>query len=167
MKIVLVGFMGAGKTRLAPLLAQKLRLHHVEMDDMILSRSGKQTITQIFENEGEAYFRKLETEVAGKLVDSDDVVIATGGGIIDSELNIQHLKKGGGKIVYLESSFERLRERVTLDTSRPLFRNPKTARRLFEQRCPRYEKIADYKISSDRKTPEELCSAISKLVATK
>ena len=81
MKIVLIGFMATGKSTVAPLVAAKLGLEVVEMDDLIVKQSGRQSIVEIFEDGGEAVFRKLEAAVGKSLEHRDNAVISTGGGV--------------------------------------------------------------------------------------
>lgn len=116
--IVLIGFMGAGKSTVGPELAFKTNRIFLDLDAEIVKLAGK-SIAQIFNERGEPYFRDLETAVL-RSVDINKVqVIATGGGIIEREENWQLMRKLGG-IVYLQASWDCLRNRLTGTTGRPL-----------------------------------------------
>src|SRR5258706_1310890 len=92
--LVLVGFMGSGKTSAGKLAAQRLGLEFLDMDAVIEQRAG-QTISQIFETKGEPHFRKLERELAVELAARDGLVIATGGGIVLNPDNVRDINKSG------------------------------------------------------------------------
>ncbi|MFA6393832.1 MAG: shikimate dehydrogenase [Patescibacteria group bacterium] len=142
MNIILIGFMGSGKTTLAKILTDALGWKAIEMDDLILKKSGRRTIGEIFEKNGESVFRKLEAQIARELSNTNNKIISTGGGVIMNAKNIANLKKTG-KIVYLKDSFENIRERLKKDKTRPLFQDLKKARKLFKLRQSLYEKYAD------------------------
>lgn len=151
MKIVLIGFMGAGKTTVAKIIAKKLKLEMIDMDSIALKRSGRKNINEIFEKDGEAKFREIELEVAEDISGTDDAIISTGGGVVMNPLIMDYLKVNGFT-VYLSSSFDKIRERVSLKKVRPpLFQNIKSAKKLFDLRSPLYEKYADINIETDNK----------------
>lgn len=161
MRVVLIGFMGAGKSTTGALLADSLKVPFFEMDDWILRTAGAGSITQIFNELGEEAFRDFETsaaQYAGKL---DDAVISTGGGVISRPQNLAALSDGGGRVVYLAASFDKLKERV-LQTGcdRPLFSDEHAALALFEQREPLYRHYADFAVITDNKTAEEVRAEI-------
>ena len=143
--IALIGFMGAGKSAVAGLLAEKLNKKLVETDDLIQQRAGK-SIAAIFADDGEAAFRRIETEVAGEVAENQNQVIACGGGIILNSINIDRLKEGAF-IIYLMASPEAILKRVsTDDTIRPLLAGgdkKATILKLLELRLPLYQKAAD------------------------
>ncbi|MBQ3420901.1 MAG: AAA family ATPase, partial [Romboutsia sp.] len=86
MRIILIGFMGVGKTTIGKIIAKKLKLNFVDMDNYIEKREGK-SISKIFEAYGEQHFRKLESESLKDLIKSDNIVISTGGGIVTTKEN--------------------------------------------------------------------------------
>ena len=94
MNIVLIGFMGTGKSTIGKLLAKQFKFQFVDVDASIEEQAGK-SITQIFHSEGEGYFRKLEAEFAQKLSKEDCQVIATGGGFVLNPQNVAVLKNNG------------------------------------------------------------------------
>src|SRR5665213_218339 len=110
MKIVLIGFMGSGKTTAAPLLAEKLGLEVVEMDDMIVQKAGGKSIVDIFQAGGETAFRDLEMAVAGDLRDRNNVVISCGGGVVMSQATMDSLAQNA-TVVELSTAFETVLKR--------------------------------------------------------
>jgi len=116
--IVLVGFMGTGKTCVGKLLAGKLGMSFVDMDDVIEKQEGK-SISLIFAEDGEPYFRKLERKLVRELSCKKDLVIGAGGGVVLNRYNIEEFSCTG-RVVCLTAEPETILERVTKDTHRPL-----------------------------------------------
>ena len=104
MNIVLIGFMGTGKTVVSKLLAEQLGWSLIDTDELIVKKAGK-TISQIFAEDGEVVFRQLESDVLADLQNISNQVISTGGGIILKEENRQLLKKLG-RVILLEANLE-------------------------------------------------------------
>lgn len=159
-KVVLIGFMGTGKSTVAKGLATLLGAPQIEMDDLTVARSGLESIPQIFEKRGEPFFRDLESEVARSLAGERDAVISSGGGVIGRPENLHHLRSGGGVVVFLRSSFETVQGRNAGLETRPLFRDGTKAKQLFEARAPVYEQSADITIDTDGKAPDQVCAEI-------
>ncbi|NCO23156.1 shikimate kinase [Candidatus Kuenenbacteria bacterium] len=160
MKIILIGFMGAGKTAVAKKLSKKLDLPAVEMDDLILKKSGRKSINEIFARDTELHFRELEIEVAKNLKKQDNRIISTGGGIVMNKIIIDYLKAGSGKIIFLKSSFSEIKKRVGNSKKRPLFKNRKTALELFNFRQQLYRKYADFVVRTDNKSIDAVADEI-------
>lgn len=142
--IVLIGFMGCGKTTIGNRLAYKLKYSFIDSDKRIEEEAGI-SISQIFDTYGEDYFRSLETDIIKKISKVDKQVIATGGGIIKNEQNIIELKKKG-IILYLNATAEHIYNNLKNDNSRPLLQvEDKQAEiaSILKQRAPLYEKYAD------------------------
>lgn len=166
MRIVLIGFMGTGKSTVAPLLAQKLGLRPIEMDDLIVEKAGGQNIKTIFREDGEKAFRELETSVAKDLQSEDSVVISTGGGVVMNKINLEYLTRGA-VIVELAASFDTLLQRITPDIPRPLFEDAAHAKALYELRSPLYEATASIRVKTDDRSIDEVVEEIaSKLQAS-
>lgn len=160
MKVVLIGFMGSGKTSIAKGLAQKLGLKFIDMDEMILNSSGMKSINEIFDQKGEKTFREVELETAQKLKDKANVVISTGGGVVGSEHTMQSLSHNA-HVIYLKLSFENAAKRVSQKKLRPpLFQDIEKAKKLFEAREPLYEKYADIIIDTDNISLDEVLNQI-------
>lgn len=149
MKIVLIGFMGSGKTSVAKELAKKLDLQSIDMDELILISSGFKSINEIFEKKGEKSFRAMELVVAKKLADADNIVISTGGGVVMSKQTMKPLSKNS-IVVYLKLCFENADKRVSQKKIKPpLFQNNNEAKKLFNKRVPLYLSYADITIDTD------------------
>ena len=148
--VALIGFMGAGKTAVAKLLAKKLNKKLVELDSLIEQKVGK-PIADIFQEDGEIAFRQLEIDVTKEVATGKDQVIACGGGVVLNKINIDRLKKEG-IVVYLTASPEVTLQRVSDDSSvRPLLEDSNkalTIQELLKFRQPFYERAADIKIDT-------------------
>lgn len=160
MKIVFIGFMGVGKSTLAALVASRLGWTCLELDEMIVTRSQLQSVNEIFQVHGEAYFRKLESEVCQQLNSVDQAVLSTGGGIVENPNNIAALKGKNTRVIWLRCDFEELAQRLQGDSTRPLFLKPAEARARFEKRQKLYENAADYIVDTAGKSPETLVTEI-------
>ncbi|SRR5260221_10612783 len=163
MKIVLIGFMGAGKTTVAKLLAEKLKLEYIDMDTLIIKKSGKKSDKEIFESDGEKYFRELEIAVSMELCDKKNAIISTGGGIVMNKINMDYLEKNG-IIIYLKNSFETSKMRIDKNSPPPLFQNENRAKKLFKLRQPLYTYYANNVIETDKQTAGEVVSRIIKTI---
>lgn len=160
MKIILIGFMGSGKTTVGRLLAKKLNLEAIEMDEMVLKMSDRRSVSEIFSLDGEKHFRDLETKIAKKISAIDNAVVSTGGGVVMRDKNMKLLKTG--EIVFLKASFRTLEKRLIGDNSRPLFKNREKAKKLFNLRLKIYEKWADKVINTDKMTVNQVVTNILK-----
>ena len=161
--IVLVGLMGAGKTSVGRLLAEKLGIEFYDTDDVIENEAGC-SIVDIFSQKGEQAFRELEKKTILKLSQKSGNIISTGGGSLENEENLKNLKKNG-LIVYLKASPEVLYERIKNQKNRPLLKNGsplKTLKELLEKREQAYKR-ADYIIDTALKTAEDVTNEIVKV----
>jgi len=158
--IVLVGFMGTGKTTVGQLLAEKTGLPLVDMDALIEERAGK-SINEIFADEGEPHFRTLERELVQELAAQTGQIISTGGGIVLNPGNIADFEKTG-LVVCLIASAETVLDRVHHDTTRPLLAGDKEAKiiELLEARRPLYEAITHKIDTNGRPSPEPTAQEI-------
>jgi shikimate kinase len=159
--IVLVGFMGTGKTTVATKLAHKLQMRYVSTDDLIEKRE-KRTINEIFTGSGEEYFRDVESSVAQEVSLMENAVIDTGGGIVLREENMANFKKGG-IVVCLTADEETVMERTKKYKHRPLLnvRDPKLKiRELLAKRTPLYAK-ADYVVDTGKLTVNQAVERIA------
>ncbi len=143
--IALTGFMGAGKSTVAGLLAEGLGKRVIEMDRLIEERAGK-SIAEIFSQQGEAAFRRLEMELAVEIAERDNQVISCGGGIVLNAVNIEKLKEKG-IIVYLKAAPRELHSRIMdKQIDRPLLKDDRSLRMISDMmavRQPLYENAAD------------------------
>lgn len=161
MNIMLIGFMGTGKSTIAGKLKEILNIEQIEMDTLIAEEAGM-SIPDIFEKYGEAHFRDLETEMLRKFQDKKPVVVSCGGGAVLRDENIE-IMKGQGKIVLLTATPETVFERVHHSTNRPVLNgnmNVEYIKELMEKRRERYELAADIAVATDGKSAEEICQEI-------
>lgn len=160
MKIVIIGFMGAGKSTVGRLLSSVLTLPFFEMDDVIVERSGYGSVPEIFDRAGEDRFRQLEQEVARELGKVPSGIVSTGGGAAMNPDNREALSAHRAVIIHLLASFETLQARIRSDDSRPLFRDPAAALALYHVRLRTYAEFASLTITTDAMDPEQIVSEI-------
>ncbi len=164
MNIVLIGMRGSGKTVVGKLLAESLGKRFIEMDELIEQRAGL-SIPDIVDRYGWEIFRDLEEEVTHDVARRNNIVNATGGGVVTREQNIQELKKKG-KLVWLQASLDTLLKRIGNDESRPSLTGkslPEDTAAVLAKRRPIYEQVADFIIDTNGKTPAEIAEAIVNL----
>jgi shikimate kinase len=151
--IVLVGFMGSGKTTVGQLIAEQTGMPLLDMDALIVERAGK-SINEIFADDGEPYFRTLENELAKELSETEGNIISTGGGIVLNPENIEYLERTG-LVVCLLADSETVLDRVKHDSARPLLAGDKQQAilELLAARKPLYEAIAHKIDTSGRPSP--------------
>lgn len=151
--IILIGFMGVGKGTVARAIVEKSGMFAIDTDDLIESMENRK-IKKIFEQDGEPYFRDLEKKTALWLEKNvKGTLISTGGGFYKQE-NLQKI----GKVVYLKSSFEGILNRIYNSQNaanklkkRPLLQDMNAATKLFEQRAPLYESVANIVVDVENK----------------
>lgn len=162
--IVLIGFMGAGKSTIGKRLAEGLSLNFCDSDERI-EEVAKTSIANIFELQGEEYFRSLEYKVLSELIQLSGAVISTGGGaIMNKELFDLLLSKG--LVIYLDATIETLFERLKDSSNRPLlFGNDPLGqmKKILKLRQPEYMK-AHYTIQTDNKGEDEIVGAILAII---
>ncbi len=134
--IVLIGFMGTGKTTVGRLLSTRLSMTFTDMDDVIVQRAGK-SIPEIFAQDGEPAFRAMERQVAIDLSALRGLVIATGGGVVLNPDNVRDLG-ASGLMVALTASADVILERLRHDAGRPLLNNGDKAERIRTLLASRY-----------------------------
>jgi shikimate kinase len=160
---VLVGIMGAGKSTIGGLLAERLGVAFHDVDAAIEAAAGK-PISEIFIDEGEDHFRTLERQAVADALAAQDGVIALGGGAVLAEETRDRL--AGHTVIYLSVELADAMKRVGLGQGRPLLAvNPRaTLRHLLDQRRPVYEKVATHTVATDGRTPEEIAAEIMTLL---
>lgn len=143
MRIYLIGMMGSGKSTLGKELSERLGYKFIDMDHYIEEKCCK-FIDEIFRDYGEEWFRAFETNTLKEFLEMDDVVIATGGGVIK---NKKHKKLMDGKCIYLSVPVEVLEERLAFDDTRPLLKT-RSVRSILEERIPLYEYFSDLTVEN-------------------
>jgi len=155
---------GSGKTAVGKLLAERLGQRFIEMDELIGQRAGL-NIPEIVTKYGWEKFRDVEEEITREVAGLDNVVNATGGGVVTREKNVRELKQKG-KLFWLKASLDTLLRRIGNDQSRPSLTG-KSPREDMEvvlaERSPIYERVADFIIDTEDKKPGEVAEAIIKL----
>lgn len=159
-RVVLVGFMGAGKSTVGRLVARRLRYAFEDMDRRIERRTGR-TVAAIFREDGEEAFRALEREEAQELSRLTRRVIAAGGGAF-AQAEVRALLQQGAVCVWLRGELELLIGRLPADGSRPLAGNRDIMRALLADREPSY-RMADVTVDATG-TPEEVADRVVALV---
>src|SRR5512146_1194982 len=162
---VLVGFMGAGKSTVGRILAQRLGAEFVDVDETIEAAAGE-SIKEIFAARGEEAFRKLETEAIRDAVSVPGRVVAAGGGAFVVEANRRLLKRYA-PVFFHDVSMETVLERLSADRSRPLFpgrKDEEKLRDMMEIRRPAYQE-ADFTVSTDGRSAPEIADRIAALLA--
>lgn len=161
MKIILIGFMGSGKTSVGRSLAKKLNINFIEMDEEILHRSGFNNMKTLFAQKGEVFLREWEIQLAKEFSSLSNLVISTGGGVVMNSIIFEYLKKGDHNVVYLQAPYESHVRRVSKDkTPRPLFDNIENANKLYKFRLPLYENYSDLAIQTEDKSISEIVDEI-------
>lgn len=144
-RVYLTGFMGAGKSSVGRVLAQTLDFSFIDLDTLIEERGGL-SVAEIFELHGERAFRNLETRCLGETEVLPRVVVATGGGTVTLERNVEIIRRAGVSF-WLDPSFETILGRLSEvgRAQRPRFQDEDQARALFRERQPHYAR-ADFRV---------------------
>jgi shikimate kinase len=164
--IFLIGPMGAGKSTVGRQLAKALDKEFVDCDREIEERTGV-TIAIIFEVEGEEGFRKRERAMIEQLTERDDIVLATGGGVVLDEENRSRLRTRGFAI-YLNAPIDLLVERTARDRQRPLLQTDDPKAKLTDlanEREPLYRQVADMVVKTDRRTARHVVKEIVRRIS--
>jgi shikimate kinase len=168
MNIVLIGYRGTGKSVVGQILAQRLNMEYVGMDAAIVERAGM-VIPQIVEKRGWPGFRDLETQVALDLAGRDNLIVDTGGGVIERPDNIPALEKNG-RIFWLKATVDTIVRRIRGDDQRPSLTEGKSfteeVAEVLERRTSQYQAAARYAIDTDALTPEAVADEIIRLLGS-
>jgi shikimate kinase len=159
--VVLIGFMGAGKSSVGRLVADRLGFQLLDTDREITRRTGR-TISEIFQSDGETAFRAIESEALVQLEDRERLVISTGGGVVTEPRNHDVLRKLGF-VVWLDADEETIFRRVSRNQKRPLLQteNPRERiRSLMEERRPMYQAAADTLVNTTGRSHADVAAEI-------
>ncbi len=164
--VILIGFMGCGKSTIGKRLSYVLRKPFLDTDRMI-EKKEDMTISELFDRKGEEYFRDMETACIKELMEeSGEYVIAVGGGIVLREENRRLLKKLG-KVIYLRADADTIYERLKKDNTRPLLQgdNPREKiRTMMAQRWDIYEEASQFVVDVDGKEFEDILKEIGEKI---
>ena len=162
MNIVLIGYRGSGKTVVAELVAKRLRMQCIATDARIVERAGM-PIPEIVEKHGWPTFRDLESEQAREVAGLDNVVIDTGGGIVERPENVEPLR-ANGIVIWLKASVDTIVSRIQGGTERPSLTGGKSfteeVAEVLERRIPKYRSAAQYEVDTDQLTPEQVADRV-------
>jgi shikimate kinase len=156
-RIVLVGFMGAGKSTIGPRVAARLGWAFRDMDAWIEERAGL-SVAEIFRRHGESIFRSEEAQVATEIAAAEGLVVAAGGGAFTIPRTREALQNGAFT-VWLRCSLDAILARVRLDGSRPLAPDRETISRLYTERQPSY-RLADWTVDTTEAGPDDVAQAV-------
>ncbi len=154
--IVLVGFMGAGKSSVGRLLAARLGLPFADSDLVIEERCGSR-VPEIFAEYGEAGFRVVEHEVIDELLRGPDAVLAVGGGAVEHRATWRLLR--AARVIYLQVTYEEALQRVGGDAGRPLLQRP-DLQDIYRRRLPAYQSVATLTIATGGRPAEAVCREV-------
>ncbi|MDF9444520.1 shikimate kinase [Limosilactobacillus mucosae] len=162
MELILIGFMGSGKTTVSRMLGKMLNAPVTDLDDEIVRRTGM-TIPDIFAQNGEEYFRQLEHDTLADIIKSDQGILATGGGTPMRPDNLTILKDTSTPVVLLKASATETLRRIGGDSGRPLAKSldEKGIADLQAQRQVNYDACADLTIKTDGLSPAAIAKEIT------
>lgn len=162
MILVLIGYRGTGKTAVGEILSTRLQMPCIGMDEEVIKRAGMPT-KEIVDQFGWSKFRDIESEVARDLSERDNVIVDTGGGVIERSENIEVLKKNAC-IIWLKASVDTIVSRIQTCTERPPLTSGKTfteeVAEVLERRTPIYERSAHYQIDTDGQSPDQIADMV-------
>lgn len=164
--LMLVGFMGAGKTTVGREIARQHQSLFIDVDSEI-ERLANQSIAEIFIARGEAGFRELETQVLSE-VQTFNGIVATGGGVVEKSENLAILEQSPATVIYLHGNLESTISRLLLEGQRPLLQEKSAVDffNLWQQRDPKYQRIANFTVETVGKTPERIAAEIVALFSS-
>lgn len=158
-KIALIGIMGSGKTTLGKVLAERMGTSFICSDEYVEEKLNR-TISDMFEKDGEGYFREKEAEVIKELSERDELILSTGGGVVLNEKNMDNLKNNGYIIIFLNRDVEIILKDIDTE-GRPLIKeNPDKLRKIFDDRKKLYYGYSDIILNNDGEIEE----AVEKLM---
>ncbi len=160
MNLVLIGFMGSGKSTIARSLSSLLQFALIEMDELVYKKTKTKNMHEVFALGGEALLREIELCIAKECAEKTNQIISTGGGIVLAPTPLNLFKKNGAKIIFLHAPFDLIAKRLENDLSRPLFTDLSCAKKIYEARLPLYLQYADEIIEIGSESPSHIASTI-------
>jgi shikimate kinase len=167
MNLVLIGYRGTGKSTVAQLLAKKLGMAVISLDQEIVRQAGR-SIPAIVAEHGWPYFRDLESEVTQRVAQHDHLIVDAGGGVILRKENVEHLQRNG-RLFWLRAAVPVIVARIESGTERPALTERKSfteeVEEVLRERTPLYDAAADYRIDTDHITAEQAADEVARLYA--
>jgi shikimate kinase len=159
-RLILTGFMGAGKSTVGPILARELGWRFVDLDHVI-EASSQRTVAEIFRDYGEADFRRRERDAILKLIGQEEIVLALGGGTVEDEATRSLLIQSPGNcVVFLHAELPELLARCTVEgKTRPLLASPESLKDRHDRRLPHY-RAAHLTVTTAGLAPEEVAGRV-------
>jgi shikimate kinase len=167
MNIVLIGFMGSGKSTVARALSKLLGNLCVEMDDLVYQKTNTRNMNEVFAKGSELLLRETEIIIAKEYASKENLIISTGGGVVLNKIILDYFKETGGKVIFLNARFEEIAKRLEGDDSRPLFKHLTKAKKLYDFRLPLYLSYADEIIDVDSQSADEIALKIKEMINRK
>jgi shikimate kinase len=167
MNLILIGFMGSGKTVIGKRLASILNYSWQDTDALILKKTNLSSIKEIFRLKGELFFRESEILVCKELQRNQNTIISTGGGVIQNKICLDYLWQNGSVVVHLDVRFDVAIERIGSNLDRPLINDLKIARELYDLRAPLYKAFSDFTIDTNNCSEHAISEKILYLTKTK
>jgi shikimate kinase len=165
MNIVLIGFMGSGKSTVARQLSLVLNLPWIDLDELVCKKTNTKTIIDLFTAGGEPLLRETEIAIAKEYASKNNTIISTGGGTVLNQTTLDYFTKTGGKVIFLNAQFHTIEKRLAHDNSRPLFNHSEKAKTLYDFRLPLYHYYADQTIDVDNLSTEETALKIKEMIS--
>ena len=162
--IVLIGFMGSGKSTVAKWLAKLLGISWVEMDELVYQKTNTRNMHEVFALGGELLLRETEIAIAKEYASKENLVISTGGGVVLNQIILDYLKEAGGKVIFLNARFEQIVTQLEGDNSRPLVRDLTSTKKLYDFRLPLYLNYADEIIDVNFRSADEIALKIKEMI---
>lgn len=156
MNLVLIGFMGCGKSTVAKRLSQLIDWTWVEMDALICQKTKTQNMHEVFAKGGELWLREMEIALAKEYAQRQNQIISCGGGIVLNQIALTYFKETKGKVLFLNPDFEEIVKRLQEDNTRPLFKDVASLKKMYDFRWPLYVHYADEILPIHSQTAEEI-----------
>lgn len=156
--VFFIGFMGAGKTTISRRLARVCRLACIDLDGYIERKEGR-TCSELFAQEGEDGFRQIESDALREFAYTEPMIVSCGGGIIKTKES-REILKDAGFVVYLQVDATEAKDRIGDTSTRPLFQDIRSAKRINEERKPLYLECADAWIATNGKSVWQITNEV-------
>ncbi len=152
--------MGSGKSTVARRLSQCLSIPWVEMDALVYQKTETKNMHEVFAKGGEFLLRTTEIAIAQEYASQKNLIISTGGGVVLNKIILDFFKQAGGKVIFLNATFDTLAKRLEKDEERPLFKKDTNTKKLYEFRWPLYVNYADEILNVDNQSVDDIVKGV-------